>query len=161
MADSSILTDKEVSDFVEFILKKDDPTKRRHDPVDDFAAVVGFAVHCLPGVRELPGFVNLPRLPPLTGRYAIGRELIRYVGLYLEAVNPTLSALDWARLYHAVLLRRNGRGEKVRIRKRPALAIREDARKLTFEQLKAKYPDHGRSILRRYLKEANNARRKK
>jgi hypothetical protein len=158
----STLTAKEIDEFVDAILKKDDPAKRRHDPVDDFATLCRFATFAMPGVRNLPGFVEVPPLPSLAGRHAQGRELIRFVGLYLEAINPTLSAFDWARLYHALLMRRNGRGVFVRIRKRPALAIRDDARRgLSFLQLQAKYPDHKRSILRRYHKEASDARRKR
>jgi len=152
---------KEIDELVDAILKKDGAGKRRHDPVDDFAAVCRFAVYYLPGARNLPGFVELPQMPTLSGRHAAGRELIRFVGFYLESINPTLTAFEWARIYHRILLRRNGIGTLVRIRKRPALALREDAKRLSFEQLRAKYPDHKRSILYRYLNEASKARRRK
>lgn len=161
MKSPNTLTAKEIDEFVDAILKKDDPAKRSYDPVDDFDTLCRFATFALPGVRNLPGFVEVPPLQRLTGRYAPARECIRSVGLYLEAINPTVSAFDWGRIYHRILLRRNGVGVPVRIRKRPALAIREAARTLSFVQLQAKFPDKGRSILRRYQKEARDAIRKK
>lgn len=148
------LSRREIDRLVDAILKQDDKRKRRHDPVDDFASLLSFAVHCLPGVRNLPGCFDLPDQPPLAGRHARARELIRHVARYLEAVNPTFEAEDWARIYLCLLLRRQGVGEFVRIRRRPALGPREDAKRLSFDQLKGKYPDLGRSILYRYLKEA-------
>jgi len=155
------LSRKEIDEVVDAILEKDDPRKRRNDPVDDFDSLCRVATFVLPGVRNLPGFVRLPPLPDLNGRHAAGREAIRFVGRYLEAINPTFSAFEWGRIYHHLLLRRNGRGMLVRIRQRPALAVREDAKKegMTFEQLHAKYPDLKRSVLYRYLKEAKTARR--
>lgn len=155
------LSPKEIDGIVDAILKKDTPGKRRHDPVDDLDALTRFAVYCLPGVRDLPGFVDVPPMPSLTGRHAAGRELIRFAGFYLEAINPSLTAFDWGRIYHRLLLRRNGIGTPVRIRKRPALALREDAKRLSFKQMRAKYPDHRDSILYRYLNEASKARRRK
>ena len=155
------LNRREIDSVVDAILRQDGKRKRRHDPVDDFTSLVSFAVHCLPGVRNLPGCFDLPALAPLIGSHAKARELIRYVAHYLEAVNPTFDAWDWARIYHRLLLQRHGIGEVVRIRKRPAIGPREDAKRLSFDQLKAKYPDLGRSILYRYLKEASEARRRR
>jgi len=146
------LTDKEIDKVVDAIMRRDDPRKRRHDPIDDFAALVEFAVHCLPGVRRLPP-IDLPEVRSAEG-LKIGERVVRYVAAYLFAVNPTLGIPDWGRIYLRLLLRRNGRGTFIRVRKRPALAVREDARRMSFTQLQAKYPHLGRAILYRYLREA-------
>jgi hypothetical protein len=155
------LNDREIDRIVDSILSNDDQRKRRHDPVDDFASLVSFAVHCLPGVRNLPGHFNLPDLPPLAGRNAKAREMMRHVARYLATVNPTFDTWNWGRIFHRLLVRRHGIGESVRIRKRPAIGPREDAKRLSFNQLKTKYPDLGRSILYRYLKDAREGRRRR
>lgn len=154
------MTDDEIGQYVHAFLSLDVKSgKRNHDPVDDFNRLLCIAVE-MPGVKNLPGHFDTERTSDLAPkhtihkRYARGAAMIRFVGDYLHTVNPSISAQDWMRLYHAILVERHGT-TRVYIRKRPALGPREDARRLSFKQLQTKYPHLSRSRLYRLLQDAH------
>lgn len=151
------LTKAEIRQFLAEYLKLDKhSTKRNHDPVDDFARLCGIAVE-LPGVRNLPGHVDIDYRPPMPAKGTEGgRAMIVFVAKYLHAINPFYSEYDWARLYHAILIERHGRGNLVRIRKRPALAAQCDARlpHMTPNRLQKLHPHLCRSRVYKIMQEA-------
>lgn len=152
--DDDRLSAKEITEIVNELLKRDDPTHRRYDPVDDFSTLASFAIFGVPGSREIPGpWVKTPNLPAMEGRTR-GWQLVVYVGHYLYALNPTLSALEWTRIYHGLLRARYG-SSRVRIRKRQALAAKMDAKRLSFKQMRTKYPHLSRSRIYKLLADAH------
>ncbi len=153
MADA--LTKTEIRQYLSEYFKIDSRAPgKNYDPVDDFARLCSLAME-LPGVRNLPGYVDIdgPPIPPKgTAR---GQAIIQFVAQYLHALNPFFSEYAWSQLYHAILLERHGRGNLVRIRKRPALAAQYDARlpNMTPKKLQALHPHLCRSRIYKIMKE--------
>lgn len=150
------LTKDEIRQFLTEYFKLDNRAQRSNfDPVDDFARLCDVALE-LPGVRTLPGDVKIDAAPLPAKGTARGQAIIWFVAEYLHAINPSLTVYDWARLYHAILLERHGRGVLVRIRKRPALAAQCDARlpAMTPKKLQALHPHLGRRRIYKILQEA-------
>ena len=149
------LSKAEIRQILEEYFKLDNRSERTNfDPVDDFARLC-VAAYQSSDAPKRPGdvVVESPVFPPGT---AGGLALIYFVGDYLHAINPGLSADNWARIYHAILMARHGRGTLLRFRKRPALGAQVDARLpfMTPKKLQALHPHLCRSRIYKILQDA-------
>lgn len=146
------LSKNDIANLVDDYLRADRfKPRRKFDLVDDFERFLFIAC-------ELPGALARPNLDQVEPGKALGKptlgDILDFVASYLHATNSTLSKQEWWEFYAAVQVARHG-GTKVRIRKRPALALINDAKRMTPRQLQEKYPNLCRSRIYAVIKEAN------
>lgn len=155
MSDARTLSEKEISALVDDFLIADrfDPRKK-YDPIDDLARFV-FIARELPGARNVSASTD--KYPPKKLSF---ENLLNVVSDILFELNPILTKEDWRAFFGAVQVARHG-GTRVRLRKRPALEAKEDAKRMTPKQMREKYPHLCRSRIYKLIKDASKTSKNK
>lgn len=151
---SENLSQKQIDELVvDFLCADKFGSRKKYDAVDDLARLLFIA-------RELAGAKKLPLHRNNAPKGEIAFEAFLKVGadiLYAECQELTWQ--DWRSFYGAILCeRRRLYGDTmVRMRKRPALEVWDDATRgrMSYAELKAKHPHLSRSYLYALIKKAN------
>jgi hypothetical protein len=122
------------------------------EPLDDIARLEVIMARALCGKRG--GELQMPESRNSAERLA---AWIEAGAAYLQALNPISTTAFWQRVLAGIFEVRY-KGSKIRPKKRKALASRLDAHRLTYEQMKARYPHLSRRSIYNRLEEARRKR---